>query len=82
MDELTTSRLAAWWQEQSDETRERMVALDEDDYLPADLVTSLASAGVFVVSDAYFPSVSAGPRGFPQSSEIREFLDARRAEGA
>lgn len=77
MDEMRT-RLANWWTDLDDATKTRVLALDEDDPLPADVSGSLVHASVLPAVGSYFPEQEDGPEGFRQPQELRAFLAEQR----
>ncbi|HLU76166.1 MAG TPA: hypothetical protein VKZ82_28570 [Nonomuraea sp.] len=74
--------VVSWWKRQTPESRERLLALDEDDYLPFEQMTSLVQAGIPVGSAAFWSEIEPGPAGFLQPTVLRDFLVGQREKSA
>jgi hypothetical protein len=62
-----------WWSTLNPTDRQRVWA-SRHSYLAGDLVESMATAGVPVVSDGRWSCVSVGPTGFTVPNAVRQLL--------
>ncbi len=76
--ETIGDRLSRWWTGLSEATKERLLALEEDDLLPHDVVANLSAAGIFPLADGFMPERDTGPSGIRQPHELRAFLTEQR----
>ncbi|AEW98761.1 hypothetical protein [Streptantibioticus cattleyicolor] len=74
------TRLADWWSTLGDTAKERLLSLGDDDHLPASFANELREAGVFPVSDGYWPGQETSPDAFRQPHELRAFLNEQRLQ--